>query len=48
MVQFCYLRLYLGIQFVLSSVASDGKDGHGLKIEKVGPTFPRFYVVPAK
>ena len=23
----------------LSSLATDGKDGHGLKLEKIGPTF---------
>ena len=26
----------------LSSVATDGKDGHGLKLEKVGPAFSCF------
>ena len=37
--QLCYSRLYLGIEIncLLSSVTgTDGKDGHGLKIEKVG------------
>ena len=32
----------------LSSVATDGKDGHGLKLEKVRPTFSSFNVMPAK
>ena len=32
MVQFCYLKLYLGIGTV-SCFATDGKYGHGLKIE---------------
>ena len=32
----------------LSSVATSGKDGHGLKIEKVRPTFPSFNIVPSK
>ena len=26
----------------------DAKDGHGLKLEKVGPTFSHFNVMPAK
>ena len=30
MVQFCYALLYF---------ATGGKDGHGLKLDKVGPTF---------
>ena len=37
----CYSRLYLGIEinYLLSSVTSTvGKDGNGLKIEKVGST----------
>ena len=39
MVQFCYLRLYLGTKTVfLSFVATDGKDGHRWKREKVKPT----------
>ena len=43
MVQFCYKGLYLGIENVcLSCVATDGKDGHGLKRENVGPTFSSF------
>ena len=37
MVQFCYLKLYLGIGTV-SCFATDGKHGHGLKIENVGPS----------
>ena len=32
----------------LSSVATDGENGHGLKLQKVGPTFSRFDVMPAK
>ena len=38
-VQFCYVRLYLGPEtsFLSRSVSTDGKDGHGLKIEKIGP-----------
>ena len=40
MVQFQYLRLYLAIgSFFSSSVCTDGKDEHGLRLEKVGPTF---------
>ena len=43
MARFCFSRLYLGIENVcLSCVATDGKDGHGLKLEKVGPTFSIF------
>ena len=37
MFEFCYSRLYLGIENV--SVARDGKDRHGLKLEKVRPPF---------
>ena len=34
---------------LLSSVATDGKDhGHGLKLEKIGPTIPSFNAMPAK
>ena len=32
----------------LSSVATDDKDGHGLKLEKVGPTFPSCNAIPTK
>ena len=32
----------------LSSVAADGKDEHGLKLEKGGPTLTRFNAMPAK
>ena len=28
--------------------ATDGKGGHGLKLEKVGPTFSSFHAIPAK
>jgi len=29
------------------SVATDGKDGHGLNLYKVGPTFSSFNALPA-
>ena len=29
-------------------VQTDGKDGHGLKLGKVGPTFSSFNALPAK
>ena len=49
MVQFCYSRLYLGIEtFFLLSVAKNGKNGHGLKHEKVGQTFSSFHAMPTK
>ena len=32
----------------LLSVALDGKDGHGLNLEKVGPTFSTLKALPAK
>ena len=32
----------------LSSDATDGKDEHGLKVEKVGPTFSSSNAMPAK
>ena len=34
--------------FYLSSVSTDGKDGHGLKLEKFGPTFSSFEAMAAK
>ena len=47
MVQFCYPRLYL---ISLSCcLATNGKDGRVLKLEKAGPTFSSFNVImPAK
>ena len=40
MVHFFRLRLYLGIENVSClPVAMDCKNGHGLKREKIGPTF---------
>ena len=42
MAQFCYRRLFLW------SLATDDKDGHELKLEKVGPTFTSFHPMPAK
>ena len=32
----------------LSSVATYGKDGHGLKLVKVGPMFSSFNTIPAE
>ena len=32
----------------LSSVVTDAEDGHGLKLEKIGPTFSKFKAMPAK
>ena len=32
----------------LSSVATDDKDGHRLKLEKIGPTFSNFNAMPAE
>ena len=32
----------------LTSVATDGKDGRELKLEKVGPTFSSLNALPAK
>ena len=37
-----------GLNCFLSSIATDGKDGLGLKLEKVGPTFSSFNAVAAK
>ena len=42
-------RLYLAYwNCFLSSVAKDSKDGHGLKLEKTGPTLSSFNAMPAK
>ena len=43
--QFCYFKsLYLGIETVslIPSDVTDGKDGHGLKLQKIGSTFSKF------
>ena len=50
MVQFHYLRLFLGIRWnhCLPSVSTNGNDGHGLNLEKAGPSFSRFNAMPAK
>ena len=37
-----------GLNCFLPSIATDGKDGLGLKLEKVGPTFSSFNPVAAK
>ena len=34
--------------FVLLSVAKNCKDGHGLELTKVGPTFSSFNAIPGK
>ena len=47
MVQFCYLKLHLGIRTV-SCFATDGKHGHGLKIENVRPSWLCFNAMLAK
>ena len=47
MVQFCYLKLYLGIGTV-SCFGRVGKHGHGLKIENVGPSCLCFNTMLAK
>ena len=48
MVQFCYdLKLNLGMGTV-SCFATDGKYGHGLKIETVGPSCLCFNAMLAK
>ena len=31
-----------------SSVAIDDKDGNGLKLEKLGPIYPKFNAMPSK
>ena len=33
---------------LLSPVSADGKDGYGLRLEKVGPTFSSFITMPEK
>ena len=48
MVQFCYLRLYVYWNCFLSSVATDGMDGCGLKLEEFGPTFSSFTAILQK
>ena len=44
--QVCYLGLCLS-KF-LSSFATSGKDGHELKLQKLGLTFASFNALPAK
>ena len=41
----CILRQW---NCFLSCIATDDKDGHGLKLEKVGQTFSSCYAIPAK
>lgn len=41
-----FLRLYLGKETVSSRL--DYKDGHELKLEKVGPTFASLNAIPPK
>ena len=45
-----YVRLYLGTEtsFLSRSVSTDGKDGHGLKIEKIGPNVSSLNASPPK
>ena len=41
--------IFMHRNWFLSSVATDGKDEHGLKLEKIGPTFQSsFNAMPAK
>ena len=49
MVQFCYSRLYFGIE-TISCHQSQWvvKDGLGLKLEKLGPTFSSINAMPPK
>jgi len=49
MVQFCYLKLYLGIEtFPRRLLLTNGNDGNEMKLENVGTTFSSFTVLPAK
>ena len=52
MVQFCYFKsLYLEIETVsllFPSDVTDGKDGHGLKLRKLGQLFQSFPAMPQK
>ena len=43
--QICYLRIFLALKLV-SSVATDGKNGHGYKLENVVPSCPSFNAMP--
>lgn len=49
MVQFCYLRLYLGIETVsCRCFATDGMDGHELNLKKMGQPFEVLMLMPPK
>ena len=49
MVQFCYLRLYSGIEtFPRRLLPTNGNDGNGMKLENVGTTLSSFTALPAK
>ena len=50
MVQPCYSRPLISRHWncFLTSVAKDGKDGHGLKLEKAGSAFSTLNDIPAK
>lgn len=50
MVKFCYfnLTIFRHRHCFLLSVATDGKDERGMKLEKVGPTFSILNAMPGK
>lgn len=50
MVQFCYFRLYLGVEAVSCHLlrAMHGKDRNRLKVKNSGPNFSSFNEMPAK
>ena len=47
-IEFHIISIYRHLNCSLSSVAMNGKDGHGLKLEKIAPTFSGFNAIPAK
>ena len=49
MAMFFYFILYLGIETVFCRLLLRmAFDGHGLKLQKVGPSFSNFNALPAK
>ena len=49
MVQFCYLKLYSGIEtFPRRLLLTNGNDGNGMKLKNVGTTLSSFTALPAK
>ena len=43
-----FKTIFKHLNCLVSSVFTDGKDGHGLKLGKFGPTYSSFNAMPAE